>query len=218
MQVDPGALSIEQAGCVTCRVWCLRAHPAAKVCVDGLGIAEGGEVDGRLEVLASAMADLVAEVCDFGDIEEEAVKDTEERAGCGLDELREVEVFREEERTAVEGGDGIGDVLVDEEFDEEVLEVLVGGFLAGHEMSSCIQVGPILAVSFAGSDGAKAEDEGLSNGRVADQVLIRVARVFCKFVVLQKIADGAAVVVVFSLVNGGIRVGRREVCTGKAKQ
>ena len=211
MQIDPRALSIEQAGRVACGVWCLRAYPAAKVCINGLGVAEGAKVDCRLEVLAAAVADLVAEVCDFGDVSKEAVEDAEEGAGCGLDELRKEEVFREEEGAAVEGGDGIGDIVIDEEVDEEVLEVLVRGFLTGHEMSSCIQVGAILAVSFASSNGAEAEDESLSNGGVADQVLFGVTRVRCNFVVLQKIADGAAVVVVFSFVNGGIKVGRREV-------
>lgn len=116
---------VEQAGRVALGIWSLGADPAAHVRVDCLGVAQGSGVDGGLKILAAAVADFVAEACNFGHVQEETVKDAEEGSGCGFGELRKGDDFRGEQGAAVEGGDGVGNVVVDEEFYEEVLEILV---------------------------------------------------------------------------------------------
>lgn len=199
VEVNPSANAVEQAGGVARRGVLVGADPVSELCVDGLGVEQGLEIDDGPEGLDAAGAHLVAQGGDLGDGEEEQVLDAEVGGGVGGGGRADLGGRgAAEDGAAVERGDGVDDVEVDDDLREEVLEVRVGGRLAGHQVAGRVKVHLVLAEVVAGHGGGEAQHDGLCDRGVICQVLL-VAGVAPGHVLLPEQGDGLVEVIVAAL-------------------
>ena len=199
--------------------------PGADVGVDLDGLGETLIGDDGAEVGGAAGADGVAEGGDLEEVFVEAVEDGDEDAGGwggarGQEEGREREgvvvVARggEGEGPPVEGGEGVADVVVHEEFPDELPEARVLARLLGRdELARAVHVDAVFAFGVASGDGDEALHDGGGDGGVFDHEggARFGAALVGRFDVGAEDADGVGVVMFLTFVEGGSGVTSGEV-------
>ena len=181
--------------------------PGADGSIDLNCLAQRLVVDCGLVALVEALADAVAQLRDLGNVVEQTVEDTQEHSGLSArDKLGQMHAALEQSGPAVEGSEGIRDVVVLEELDDELAELLIAGLLRHQQVSGSVHVRAVFAVGLTLADRIQAEGDGRCDDRVLDQQLLVLVHVGGRrrgrrSDVVLEILDGTMEVEIFALLQ-----------------